>query len=95
MLSRPLRAVRVGYQATWLLVRRSAKRPFGEASAWHRAWLLPQLVVVLGLMPLVGAAQGDWEWPLALLISALLLLLGLSLTAAVGRAVNRGSLGAD
>lgn len=76
-----------------MLMRRTGRRPFGEASASHREWLLPQFVIALGLAPLVGAIQGYWTWPAALAFSMPLVGLGLALVAWVGRRFQRGGFG--
>ena len=88
-------AVWLGYRATWQLVRRTGRRPFGDASEWHRIWVLPQFVIACGIAPVVGAVQGYWHWAPACLLGMALIGLGLALTAAVGRAVARGTFGAD
>lgn len=96
VVRRAVRAVWAGYRATWMLLRRSARRPFGEASGSHREWLFPQFVVALGIALLIGVATpgspGDW---LVLLVGVVFAILGLALTAAVGRAAGRGSFGED
>jgi hypothetical protein len=94
-LLRASRSVCRGYVATWTLLRRSLRRPFGEASGLHRFWVLPQIVVILGIAPLVGAVLDYWAWATALPTAVAVLSLGLALTAAVGRSFNRGSFGDD
>lgn len=90
-----LRAVWAGYRATWALLRRSGRRPFGEASASHRIWIFPQFVLAGGVASLIGASLGTGDRLPALLVGLSLVVLGLALTAAVGRAADRCSFGTD
>ena len=93
LVARSVRAVLAGYSATWILMRQVGRHPFGEASAAHRTWLLPQFVVALGSAPLVGAVQGYWTWPAALAFGTPIVGVGLALVAWVGRQLKRGRFG--